>query len=71
MELQEVEVFIGKDGQIRVEVSGVKGMACLDVTKDLENAIGGQIQERTMRHEAYSSTTSQIEEELLHQAIGR
>ena len=52
MELQEVDVFIEKDGQVRIEVRGVKGQSCLTVTKDLEKILGGQIQSREMTPEA-------------------
>lgn len=62
MELQEIDVFIEKNGQVRVEVHGVKGMACLDVTKVLEDALGGQIEDREMTPEAYESAEVQVEE---------
>ena len=52
MELQEIEVFIDRDGQVRVEVRGVKGGACLDVTRGLEEALGGQVEDRQMTPEA-------------------
>lgn len=62
MELQEIDVFIEKNGQVRVEVHGVKGMACLDITKDLENALGGEIEEREMHHEAYETDQEVVED---------
>jgi hypothetical protein len=62
MEVQEVDVFIEKNGQVRVEVQGVKGTACLDLTKNLEDALGGQVEEREMRPEAYESADVAIEE---------
>ena len=62
MEVQEIDVFIEKDGQVRIEVNGVKGMACLDVTKPLEDALGGQIEEREMTHEAHESAEVAVEE---------
>ena len=52
MELEEIDVFIEKDGQVRIEVRGVKGTHCLTVTKDLEQALGGQIAQREMTPEA-------------------
>ena len=55
MELQEIDVFIEPNGQVKIEVSGVKGMNCLDLTKALEDALGGQIEERDMRPEAYET----------------
>ncbi len=62
MELQEIDVFIEKDGQVRVEVRGVKGMSCLDITKELEDALGGQIEDREMHHEAYETAQQSVEE---------
>ena len=62
MEVQEIDVFIEKNGQVQLEVHGVKGMACLDLTKDLEKALGGEIEERKMHHEAYDETGEFVEE---------
>ena len=62
MEVQEIDVFIEKNGQVQVEVHGVKGMVCLDLTKDLEKALGGEIEERKMHHEAYDAVGEFIEE---------
>ena len=56
MELQEIEVFIEKDGQVRIEVRGIKGKSCLDVTAALEQALGGEVQSREMTPEASEST---------------
>ena len=53
MDVQEIEVFIDKDGQVRLEVRGVKGASCLDLTAALEQALGGQVIEREMTPEAY------------------
>jgi hypothetical protein len=55
MELQEIEVVIGKDGQVQVQVRGVKGTRCLDLTKELEEALGGEILARIMSPEALDS----------------
>lgn len=63
MELQEVEVIIEKDGQVRVEVRGVKGMSCLDVTKALEAALGGQVQDRQLTPEAHEAAQEQTARE--------
>jgi hypothetical protein len=60
MELQEIEVIIEKDGRVRIEVRGVKGESCLDLTKDLEAALGGQIEEREMTSEAYESVQQEV-----------
>ena len=52
MDLQEVEVVINKDGEVRLLVHGVKGNACLDLTRDLEAALGGLVTSRQMTSEA-------------------
>ncbi len=52
MELQEVEVVIGKDGKVEIQVRGVNGLKCLEITKDLEAALGGEILARIMTPEA-------------------
>lgn len=59
MELQEIDVFIEKDGQVRVEVRGVKGARCLSETEGLEKALGGEILKREMTPEANESSESQ------------
>jgi hypothetical protein len=60
MELQEIDVFIEKDGQVRIEVRGVKGGSCLDITAALEQALGGQIAEREMTAESYETTQESV-----------
>jgi hypothetical protein len=60
MELQEVEVIIEKDGRVRVEVRGVKGLSCLDVTRALEAALGGQVPDRQLTPEAHEAAQEQI-----------
>ena len=53
MELQEIEGVIGKDGKVQVMVRGVKGEACLELTRELEALLGGEVEERQMTPEAY------------------
>lgn len=43
MELQQVDVFIEKNGEVRIEVRGVKGKKCPDLTAGLEEALGGKL----------------------------
>ena len=68
MEFQEIEVFIDADGQVRIEVRGVKGMSCLELTEALEAALGGQIEARVMTAEAYESSPEQMAEQLRQQS---
>lgn len=37
---QELEISITPEGEVKIEVKGVKGASCLDVTKDIEEALG-------------------------------
>ena len=62
MELQEINVFIEKDGQVRIEVRGVKGKSCLDLTAALEQALGGQIESREMTAESYEAAQELAQE---------
>jgi hypothetical protein len=57
VELQEIDVFIDPDGQVRLEVRGVKGPACLELTRELEAALGGRVAERMMTAEATESAS--------------
>lgn len=57
MELQEIEITIGKDGKVQVQVRGVKGLKCLELTKELEEALGGEILARIMTPEAVEEDT--------------
>ncbi len=51
MEIQEIEVTIDENGQVQIQVRGIKGEACLDITHPLETALGGQLT-RVMTPEA-------------------
>ena len=65
MELQQIDVFIDKDGQVRLEVRGVKGMDCVALTKDLEDALGGRVAAREMTAEAQEVQAQQTERQRL------
>ena len=68
MDFQEIDVFIDADGTVRIEVRGVKGTACLDLTRELEAALGDQVESREMSPEAYDqSTPEQVAERLRRQ----
>lgn len=61
MEVEEIEVYIEKDGQVRIEVRCVKGMRCLDITAPVEEALGGETVSRELTYEAYEEP--RVEEE--------
>ncbi len=62
MDVQEVDVLIDKDGKVRLQVRGVKGAGCLDLTRDLEAALGGQVESREMTPEATEAVQEQTQE---------
>ena len=41
MRKQDIEIVINSKGEVTFEVKGVKGGSCLDETKFLEQALGG------------------------------
>lgn len=63
MNLQEIDVFIDKNGQVRLEVRGVKGGSCLDLTRDLEKALGGDVASREMTAEAQETASEQTSDQ--------
>ena len=58
MNLEEVEVIVKPDGQVEIRVRGVKGEACLALTRPLEELLGGEILLRLMTSEAAEEDTS-------------
>jgi len=64
MELQEIDIFIDKDGQVRIEVRGVKGGSCLEMTAALEQALGGQITERELTAESDETAQQWLQSDL-------
>jgi hypothetical protein len=63
MELQEIEVVIGKDGEVQIQVRGVKGQKCLELTKELEEALGGEILARVMTPESQEEPDQRIDQD--------
>jgi len=64
MDMQEIDVYIDKNGKVRIEVRGVKGKACLDITQALEAALGGQVESREMTPEAGETNPNQLDQHL-------
>jgi len=53
MEVQEIEVLIDADGKVELHVRGVKGESCLELTRQLEESLGGQVESRELTPEAF------------------
>jgi hypothetical protein len=69
-EIQEIDVFVQPDGTVRIEVRGVTGQKCLDVTAKLETLLGGAVVERTHTDEFYQAEQQQTQNDWLEQRGG-
>ncbi len=56
--MQEITMEIALDGKVKLSVKGVKGKACKDFTKKLEEALGSTTEDK-LTNEYY--TTPQIQ----------
>lgn len=68
-ELQEIDVHIGPDGTVKVEVRGAKGRTCLDLTKEMEEYLGGQV-ERTYTDEFTMQPQKVAQNDRVHTKAG-
>ena len=62
MEIQEIEVFIDAEGQVEMKVRGVKGSSCLEITRPLEEALGGEVELREMTPEAEETLSDEVQD---------
>lgn len=69
MDLEEIEVIIDKDGQVHIQVRGVKGTTCLDLTSGLEAALGGEVELRELQPEAYEANPQEIQQDQQQQRL--
>lgn len=51
-----LKISIGKDGKVSFTMEGVKGAGCIQDTKFLEDALGGQVVSRENTGEFYEET---------------
>jgi hypothetical protein len=57
-EKAEIEVVIGRDGTVRIKTHGLRGEACIEETKSLEQAVGRVARrEKTREYYEQASTT--------------
>jgi len=62
-EIQEIDVYVKPDGSVKIEVRGVKGQKCLDLTKDIEQLLGGRITERVHTDEFNAAEQEQTQDD--------
>ena len=51
-QMQELEIVISPTGEVKIEVKGVAGGHCVDLTRDLERSLG-EVEERQFKAEYY------------------
>lgn len=66
-EVHEVEIIIQPDGQLKVEIQGVKGNTCLDITKELEQLLGNDIIDRNFTDEYNQQSDTLMDNDWLRQ----
>lgn len=62
MQSQELEITISPTGEVQVQVKGVAGGACLDLTRDLEAGLG-IVESRQMTGEYYEQPNTQTNQQ--------
>ena len=63
--MEEIQVEIDQHGNVQIEVSGVEGGKCVDVTKHMEQLLGGAISQREFTREYYIQEAVKQEEEIV------
>ena len=57
-EKAEIEVLIGPDGTVKIKTHGLRGEACIEETRSLEQAVGKvERREKTREYYEQSATT--------------
>jgi hypothetical protein len=51
--MEKINISIGADGAVELQLAGFEGGKCLDVTKTLETLLGNEIVERELTSEYY------------------
>ncbi|MBN2705637.1 MAG: DUF2997 domain-containing protein [Deltaproteobacteria bacterium] len=62
--MEKIEIKIGVDGAVDLQLAGFEGGKCLEVTKLLENLLGNEIVERKMTSEFYLTETIEQESKI-------
>lgn len=63
---QELEIVISPEGKVQIEVKGVQGPGCTELTRFLEEALG-TVDDRTFKAEYYVSGSTDTGTGIQHQ----
>jgi hypothetical protein len=61
-----IEITIGPDGKVEMQVTGVAGMDCVSQTEDLVRLLGGAVQAQELTAEAYLDAEQEQQDRLWH-----
>ena len=62
--MEKINITIGTDGVVDLQLAGFSGGKCKDVTKLLETLLGNEIIERNLTSEYYTTEEVKLEEKL-------
>ena len=62
--MEKINISIGADGAVDLQLAGFKGGKCLEVTKVLETLLGNEIVERNLTSEYYMAEEVKQEEKV-------
>ena len=62
--MEKINITIGTDGAVDLQLAGFEGGKCLDVTKILETLLGNEIVERNLTSEYYTTEEIKLEEKV-------
>lgn len=57
-----MEITISPAGEVKIQVKGVSGAGCLDLTKDLEQQLGA-VEDRELKSEYYEQPQQQHDQQ--------
>lgn len=60
MRKQDIEITISPTGQVSFTIKGVKGSSCMDETKFLEQALGGEVVDQQKTGEYYEQAEGYV-----------
>ena len=60
MHKQDIEIVINPKGEVTFQVKGIKGGSCLDETRFLEQALGGEIVDQQKTSEFYEQNEGYV-----------
>lgn len=62
--MEEITIRIGKDGKVNLNVEGIKGTGCKDLTKAMEKALGTVEQTKSTSEMYEQQATVENEQEV-------